>query len=112
MRHGLDFVDLQNPEVRRPTVRLEQRIMIGAEMSRCAPTMNGGVEHATEVGTIDRTTVYADSDEATGELVHDHEHPVALEHDGLTAKEVHAPQAVSRVSDERQPRRPGSAWGG
>ena len=36
MRHGLDCVDLQNSQVRRPTVRLEQRIMIGAEMSRGA----------------------------------------------------------------------------
>ena len=41
MRHGLDCVDLQNPQVRRPTVRLEQRIMIGAEMARGAPTMRG-----------------------------------------------------------------------
>ena len=112
MRHGLDFVDLQNPKVRRPTVRLEQRIMIGTEMSRCALTMNGGVEHAAEVGAIDRTAVHADSDEATRELVHHHEHPVAPEHDGLASKKVHAPQAVSRVSDERQPRRPGAARGG
>src|SRR6202521_4795381 len=112
MRYGLDFVDLQNPKVRRPPVRLEQWIMIGAEMSRCAPTMNGGVEHATQVGAIDRTTLHADSDEATRELVHDHEHPVAPEHDGLASKETHAPQAVSRVSDERQPRGPGAAGGG
>jgi hypothetical protein len=91
MRHGLEFVDLQNPKIRRPTVRLEQRIMIGTEMSWCAPTMNGGVEHAAEVGAIDRTRVHADSDEATGELVHDHEHPVASEHDGLASKEIHAP---------------------
>src|SRR4030088_2542524 len=96
MRYGLDFVDLENPKVRRPPVRLEQRIMIGAEMSRCTPTMNGGVEHATEVGAIDRTTLHAASDEATRELVHDHEHPVAPEH---------------VVSDERQPRGPGSARG-
>ena len=36
--HGVrsDFVDFQNPKVRYPPVRLEQRIMIGAEMSRCA----------------------------------------------------------------------------
>ena len=67
MRHGLDFVDLQNPKVCRPPVRLEQRIMIGTEMSRCAPTMNGGVEHAAEVCTIDRTAVHTDSDEATRE---------------------------------------------
>src|SRR5947209_9192588 len=86
--------------------------MIGTEMSRCAPTMNGGVKHAAEVGAIDRTMVHADSDEATRELVHDHEHPVAPEHDGLASKEVHAPQAVSRVSDERQPRRSGAARAG
>jgi|SRR5258708_3152495 len=91
MRHGLDFVDLQNPEVRCPPMRLEQRIMIGAEMSRCAPTMNGGVERAAEVGALDHPAVHADSDEATRELVHNHEHPVAPEHDGLTSKEIHAP---------------------
>src|SRR5687767_9178652 len=104
MRHGLDFVDLQNTQVRRPPVCLEQRIMIGAEMSRCAPTMNGGVEHATDVGAIDRTTVHAESDEAARELVHDHEHPVAPEHDGLASEEVYAPEAVCGVSNERQPR--------
>ena len=74
-------------------MRLEERIMIGAEMSWCALTMDGGVEHAAKVGTIDRITVHADSDEATGELVHDHEHPVAPEHDGLASKEVDAPEA-------------------
>jgi hypothetical protein len=78
--------------------------------------MNGRFEHPTEVGTIDRTVLHADSDEASRELVHDHEHPVAPEHDGLASKEIHAPQAVSRVSDERQPRGPslatrlGGAW--
>jgi hypothetical protein len=112
MRHGLDFVDLENPEVRRPTVRLEQSIVIGTEMSRGAPTMNGGVEHAAEVGAIDRTAVHADSDEATRELVHDHEYPIAPEHDGLASKEVNTPQAVSRVSDKRQPRGSGSPRGG
>jgi hypothetical protein len=34
-------------------------------MSRYAPTMNGGGEHAAEIGAIDRTAVDADSDEAT-----------------------------------------------
>ena len=45
-------------------MRLEQRIMIRTEMSRCAPPMNGGVEHAAQVGPIDRAELYADSDEA------------------------------------------------
>jgi hypothetical protein len=81
-------------------------------MSRCALPVNGGVEHAAEVGAGDGAAVHADADEATRELVHDHEHPVAPEHDGLASKEVDAPQAVSRVSDERQPRGSGSARSG
>ena len=86
--------------------------MIGAEVSRCALTMNGGVEHPAEVGASDRTTVHPDADEATRELVHHDEHPVAPEHDGLASKEVNAPQAISRVSDERQPRGSGAARAG
>ena len=39
MRYGLDFVDLQNPQVRRSTMRLEQGIVIRTEMSRGDPTI-------------------------------------------------------------------------
>ena len=39
MRHGLEFVNLQNPQVRRPTMRLEQGIVICTEMSRGDPTI-------------------------------------------------------------------------
>ena len=80
-----------------------QRIMIGTEISRCPPTMTGGVEHAAEVNGVDRTAVHADSDEATRKLVHHHEHPLAPEHDRLTSKEVDAPEAVCGVANERQP---------
>ncbi len=72
---------------------LEQRVLIGTEMARCAPTTNGGIEHATEAGPVDRTAVHAESDYAAGELIHDHQHPVALEHDGLASKEVDASAA-------------------
>src|SRR5215510_183232 len=111
MRDGLDVVDLENPKSRPLTVRLEPRIMIGAEMSRCAPPMDGCFEQAADVGGCDRPAVHADADEATRTLVHDHEHPVDPEDDGLAAKEVDAPQAVGGVSDERQPRGSVSARG-
>src|SRR3954447_8681116 len=100
MRHRLDFIDLQNPQVRAPPVCFEERIVIGTEMSRYALPMNGGVKDAANVGTRRGAAVHADAHEATRELVHNHEHPVAAEHDGLAAKEVHAPQAVCRVADE------------
>ena len=74
--------------------------MIGTEMSRCVPTMNGGVEHTAEAGAIDRRTVHADADEATRELVHHDEHPVASEHDGLASKEINAPQCPMNDSHD------------
>ena len=71
--------------------------------------MDGGVEHAADVGARGGATMHADADKATRELVHDHEHLVAPEHDRLASKEVHAPEAVCGVADERQPRGSGSA---
>jgi hypothetical protein len=53
MRDGLDFVDLQNPQVCRSTLRLEERIVIRTEMSRCALPINGGAKHAADVGARD-----------------------------------------------------------
>src|SRR5262245_56113578 len=41
---------------------------------------------------------------ASHELIHDDEYPVAAEHDRFAAKEIHAPEAVGRMADERQPR--------
>ena len=86
--------------------------MIRTEMSRCPLPVSGGVEHAAEAGRVDRPAVYTEADQAPRALVHDHEHPVALEHDGLAAKQVDAPETVRRVTDERQPGRPGAARGG
>jgi hypothetical protein len=67
MRHGLDFVDLHNPQVRRPPGRLEQRIVIGTEMSGYALPMNGGVTHPADVGARDGAAMHAEADAATRE---------------------------------------------
>ncbi len=52
IRHGLDLVDLQNSEIRRPPVCLEQRIMIGTGVTRWALPVHRGVEHSAEVGVV------------------------------------------------------------
>jgi hypothetical protein len=75
--------------------------MIRTEMSRHTLPSNRRVEHAADVGAGHRAVVHAEADEATRELVHDHEHPLGLEHDGLAAKQVHAPKAVGGVADKR-----------
>ena len=80
----------------------------------------------TEVGAGDGAAVHADADEATRELVHDHEHSVAPEHDGLASRtlattgtavtlaadpkatnSIDAPQAVAPVVSKVSGVRPG-----
>ena len=63
------------------------------------------VEHAAQCDAIDISCVYTKADDAPSELVHDHEHPVALQKNGFTPKQINAPEAVLRVPDEGQPRR-------
>jgi hypothetical protein len=68
-----DFVDLENPQVRRPPVGFEERTVIRTEMSRQALPTNGGVEHTADIGTRRAAALHAEADEATREPGHDHE---------------------------------------
>src|SRR5262245_5104131 len=103
MRHCLEFIDLENPQVCCPSMRLKQRIMIRTEISGSALPSNGSVEHAADVDGGRGAAMDGDADEAACELVHHHEHPVAAQHDRLTTKEVHAPETVDSMADQRQP---------
>jgi hypothetical protein len=47
----------------------------------------------------------AEADDSTGELIHDHQHPVGTEDQGLAAEEIDAPQAIFAVSEKREPGR-------
>jgi hypothetical protein len=84
-------------------VRLEQRIMIGTEIPRHTLTVDGGVEHAAQVDARDGSRVHADAHQTTGEVIHDHEHPICPQHERFAAKQVHTPEAVGGIADERQP---------
>jgi len=49
--------------------------------------------------------VHAKANDAPGELVHDYEHPVGVEQNGLATKKINAPEAVFQMTDKRQPGR-------
>jgi len=51
------------------------------------------------------TSMYPKADDAPSERVHDHEHPVAVEQNGLATKKIDAPEAVFLMADKSQPRR-------
>lgn len=47
----------------------------------------------------------AKADDATGVLIHYNKHPMASERHRFAAEEIHGPQAVLHVTQERQPGR-------
>ncbi len=61
---------------------------------------NGGVEHAAQGDTINVTGMYTEADNAPSELIHNDKHPVALQKNGFTPKQVDAPKAILRVSEQ------------
>ena len=86
-------------------MRVKQRIVIRAEISRYTLPANGRVEHAADIRARDSAAMHTEANKPTRELIDDYEHPITPKHDRLASKEVHAPEAISGVADERQPRR-------
>jgi len=64
---------------------------------------NGMVEHSAEGDTIHRAGLDVEPNDLATELVHDDQYPVSPQDGRFTAKQVHAPEAVLHVAEERQP---------
>ena len=60
-------------------------------------------EHAAQGTTIHDAGMNTKANDPPGVLVHDHQHPMAAQDRRLAAEQVHAPQAVLRLPQERQP---------
>ena len=87
-----------------PLVEPIKRIVIGAEEVRHpALPSNGAVEHPTKCATIDRTGMDAEANDPARVLIHDHQDPVGPQHGRFAPEQIHAPEAVSHVTQERQP---------
>ena len=104
--HGLYFGYLEYSKVRLPMMKSEQRIMIAADVFWRAGTTDRTVEHPTERWSIDGPCVHAKANDSTCVLIHNDEHPVALENEGFTTEQIDAPQAVLRMAEYCQPGRP------
>ena len=80
-----------------------KRIVIGAEIVRQTGTSNRLLEHPAERQAIDDSALDPESDDSACVLVHDDQHPIGLQGDRFTSKQVEAPQTVLQMTDERQP---------
>lgn len=79
IRDGLDFIDLEHPQVRQPAMEFEQRVVIGAEITRQRLSGNGRVKHPAYRHAVENAGMHAAADDAPCVLVHDEQHPVAAQ---------------------------------
>jgi hypothetical protein len=102
---GLEFLDVENSQIRPPAMKPEQWVMIGTEALGKWLSASGPVEHAADADAVDMRGFDTESDDTTRKHVHHYHHPEALQQDGFASKEIDAPQAVAGFSDGREPRR-------
>ena len=100
IRHTLD---LGHPQIGVPLVEPVQRVVVGAEACRPRLPLNRMVEHAAQGTAIHDAGMDTKADDPPGVLVHHHQHPMASEDRRLASEQVHAPQAVFRMPQKRQP---------
>jgi len=104
VRDGLDFCHFQYPQVGLPLVEPVKRIVIGTEILRHSELpSNGTVEHPTKCGPIDRSRMDAKANDPACVLIHDHQDPVGPQSSRFAPEQIHAPEAVFHVAQERQP---------
>jgi hypothetical protein len=96
---------VQDPQIGRPAVEPEQRIMIGIEPRGRSLPGDGLVEHPAERGTIDGHGLHAKADDPAGKLIHDDQNPVTPQQDRFGPEQVQAPETVFGMTQEREPRR-------
>ena len=63
----------------------------------------GGIEHATHRHAINACRGDSKADDATGEDVHDQQHPMAAQDDRFNAEQIDAPDTIFCLSDKGQP---------
>jgi hypothetical protein len=104
VRGGLYFCHFQYPQVGLPLVEPIKRIVVGTEEVRHpALPSTGTVEHPTKCGTIDRSRMDAEANDPARVLIHDHQDPVGPQRSRFAPEQIHAPEAVFHVAQERQP---------
>ena len=105
MREGLDFIDLENAKIGLPLRESEERIIVTAEIDRRSHARNRLGEHPAKCNAINSADLNTKADDPPRVLIHHHHHPMGPQRNGLTPKQVDAPQTVLHVADQRQPRR-------
>ena len=102
-RYGLDFLNLEDSQVRPPAMESKQWVVVRTHVLRERLARSGVIEHATDRHAVDVSRRNTEADDPAREEIHDDHDPVALENNRFTTEQIDVPQAVRCVSDEREP---------
>ena len=108
VRHGLDCIHVEDPQIGLPLVKPIQGIMVRAEVLGRGLASSRSIEHAAQSHDA---AMYAKAHDAACALVHHDEHPVCAQNGRFASKQIETPQTVLRMTDDRQPGRPESGSG-
>ena len=96
---GLEFLNVENSQIRPPAMKQEERVVVRTEAPGKWLAAASVVEHAADANAVNMRRFSSESDDTTREDVDDDHNPEALKQDGLTFKQIDAPQAVAGFSD-------------
>jgi len=104
MRHRLNLLDLENPQICLPAMEFEQWIVIGADRFRSdAGPGQDATEHAANSVAIQRSSIDGNAYNLARVLIHDDHYPVRFKDQRLASEEIQRPQAVLGMSEKCQP---------
>jgi hypothetical protein len=97
--HGLHLCYREYSKIGLPPMESEQGIIITTDISRRSGSTDRMVEHPAQRWSIDGTGLYAESNNSARELIHDDEHPMALQNEGFATEQIDAPQAIFEMTE-------------
>lgn len=89
--HGLHFRDLDNSKVGLASMQLERPIMIAAEISGVPPLRIALLNIRQTDGPSTTLNMYLKVNNPARKMIHHHQHPMALEVEGVAPKQIDAP---------------------
>jgi len=86
MGYGLHFGYVEYSKISLPAMESEKGIIITADIFWRSGATNRMVEHQAQRWSIDGPGLYSEANDSARELIHDDEHPMALQNEGFATE--------------------------
>jgi pimeloyl-ACP methyl ester carboxylesterase/quercetin dioxygenase-like cupin family protein len=96
---GLEFLNVENSQIRPPAMKQEERVVVRTEAPGKWLAAASVVEHAADANAVNMRRFSSESDDTTREDVDDDHNPEALKQDRLASKQIDAPQTAKDIAD-------------